>query len=87
VINGVNEEDNYEEEVVKPINDDLEEADNDEVDVQRINKENQIESNRTRSGRVIKKPTRFRDSFGSVSIDVSSNFDEFFLLALELERE
>jgi hypothetical protein len=70
----------YVDEVVGPIDNNLEEADDNEVDVQMINKENQTEGNKTRSGRVIKKPARFRDNFGSVSIDVSSNFDEIILV-------
>jgi hypothetical protein len=59
MFNGVNKEYDYEEEVVEPINNNLEEDDNKEVDVQGINEENQIESNRTRSGRVIQNPARF----------------------------
>jgi membrane-associated HD superfamily phosphohydrolase len=80
VIDGVNKEYNHEEEVVEPIDNNLEEADDEEVDVQRINEENQVESNRTRSGRVIQNLARFRDSFGSVLINVSSNFDEIILI-------
>jgi hypothetical protein len=67
LIDGVNEGCNHVEEVGEPIDNNIEEADDKEIDVQRRNEENQIESNRTRSGRVIQIPARFRDNWKRVN--------------------
>ncbi len=80
VIDGVNKEYDNNDEVGKPIDNNVEEADDKEINVQGRNKEKQFVSNRTRSGRAIQKPARFRDNFGSVSISISSNCDEIILI-------